>query len=626
MIRYFHIILLTIQAQAATYYVATTGNDTTGTGAVGSPWRTIGKSVTVATAGDTVNIAAGTFTEFVTNSASGTPLNQITFQGTRGGAGEWLTIIDPSTSLSVGWVAAPEIGAGVWKNTAPFTTHELTIAGKRVAFVNTTGNIAAAASAAYHTNYITTGSQLLSLSSSATVMTINLNLVVPFWDGIESLWSASGNTTYLRLRDGSDPNGLTIRVAPNTGALSTLIPYYAGVKLSGCSNVVWKNVQVQNAVGGFYLAGGTACRNNTIQSNSVIGGVAGVFLDQEAHRNLLLGNSINCNFYGTTNTGAWAHEDLVPYGIRENHYLVSKYFMGNFGSLYDGIYLYYAGDSNVISGNFVGAGLGIGIEVQGYTDTPTYGTMVSSNQVQGQPGSGIILDEGTVNVHVCGNVLYDNNFNIRIHNLGSPLEFARSHYIYRNCGWLPDAGDQIFCHWATAPPEAYNEIVWIYHNSFNGGLGINFNENPGQTFYQQWRILNNIWSMADAMPNMFAAGMWFSATSVGAFDYNVRLPKVAPWNNPAAFEGPHEIIQNTNEWSLASFNFAIQPTSRAINAALDVSQAFVLKSVTYPALPNTAVTKSGVGWDIGALEYQFPIVATGGVKITNLKIKNVKIQ
>lgn len=46
----------------ATYYIATTGNDSTGTGTALLPWLTLSKAVTSSTTSDTINIAAGTYT------------------------------------------------------------------------------------------------------------------------------------------------------------------------------------------------------------------------------------------------------------------------------------------------------------------------------------------------------------------------------------------------------------------------------------------------------------------------------------------------------------------------------------------------------------------------------------
>jgi len=45
------------------YYIATTGNDTTGNGSSGTPWKTFTKAMTVAGAGDTINAADGLYSE-----------------------------------------------------------------------------------------------------------------------------------------------------------------------------------------------------------------------------------------------------------------------------------------------------------------------------------------------------------------------------------------------------------------------------------------------------------------------------------------------------------------------------------------------------------------------------------
>lgn len=57
----------------ATIYVATTGNDSTGTGSSGSPYATPGKAASVMSAGDTIDISAGiyTMTTTTTNVAGG---------------------------------------------------------------------------------------------------------------------------------------------------------------------------------------------------------------------------------------------------------------------------------------------------------------------------------------------------------------------------------------------------------------------------------------------------------------------------------------------------------------------------------------------------------------------------
>lgn len=70
-------LLLTANAFAATIYVSTTGNDTTGTGAFGSPYATIGKAHTVASNGDVIELAAGTYAEHTAITKSITLLSTV---------------------------------------------------------------------------------------------------------------------------------------------------------------------------------------------------------------------------------------------------------------------------------------------------------------------------------------------------------------------------------------------------------------------------------------------------------------------------------------------------------------------------------------------------------------------
>ncbi len=67
-------------ATAATYYVATTGNDSTGAGTFASPWLTINYGVSQLSAGDTLNIRGGIYRETVIMSVTGTSENRITIQ------------------------------------------------------------------------------------------------------------------------------------------------------------------------------------------------------------------------------------------------------------------------------------------------------------------------------------------------------------------------------------------------------------------------------------------------------------------------------------------------------------------------------------------------------------------
>lgn len=598
-------------ALGATFYVSTTGNNGN-PGTVGSPWRNIWYAANNVLAGSTVNVASGTYNEFVTNTVSGTPGNEITFIG----SANWTTIIDPSTDLSTGWVAAPEVGSGAWKNTAPFTTHELTISGKRVAFVSTTNTLN---SAPYATNYFTTGSQMLALSSSATCKPSILGIVVPWWDGIEALWSAAGTTTFLRLRNGSDPNGLSIRVAPNSGALYNASANLSAVRITA-SNIVYRGFQVRGGVGGFQLYGDGA-RDNLIESNLVANGCAGIQLTgndivKGASRNTIRGNTVTTDWYGGTNyLRAWIYGKTAALATAENIYNVSKYYMGNLGSLDDRIYLLYAGDSNVITGNICYQSVGQGIEVQGDTAITSFGHVVSSNYVASHSSTGIILDDGVSQVKVFGNTVLDSNTSLRLQNIGAPGETDRVAYVYRNKFWSPaETGDQVFFHWQNYGPLGYYPVFWFYHNSFSGGNeGWYWNQNLANgtdSLYPTTFIVNNAIN-THYIDGCFS-GFMTNPDQVGGCDYNCRVYTGYPAGIPAAWESAHQIISPSSIWNTNSLpNWMFSPTSPLRDAALDVfSGTFSLKGTNYAALPSDGTAKIGSSWDIGAVEMPAALVVS----------------
>lgn len=81
----------------STYYIATTGNDTTGNGSLATPWLTLAKFLASSTTGDTCMVGAGTFTF-----AAATITNR-TIQGTRG----------TGVTNTTGWTVFTGSGSGV---------------------------------------------------------------------------------------------------------------------------------------------------------------------------------------------------------------------------------------------------------------------------------------------------------------------------------------------------------------------------------------------------------------------------------------------------------------------------------------------------------------------------------
>ncbi len=77
-------VLLSTRTFAATYYVSTSGNDTTGDGSFSAPWQTIQKASANVVAGDIVEIRAGIYRETIVPGNSGAVGNPIIYRAYNG--------------------------------------------------------------------------------------------------------------------------------------------------------------------------------------------------------------------------------------------------------------------------------------------------------------------------------------------------------------------------------------------------------------------------------------------------------------------------------------------------------------------------------------------------------------
>ena len=100
---FFSLTLLASHVSAATFYVATTGNDTNSGTATNLAWRTVQKAANTLTPGDTALVRSGVYSEAVTVNVSGSADNFVTFQNYPGET----PIVDGST------VPVPEGNGGL---------------------------------------------------------------------------------------------------------------------------------------------------------------------------------------------------------------------------------------------------------------------------------------------------------------------------------------------------------------------------------------------------------------------------------------------------------------------------------------------------------------------------------
>lgn len=106
------------QVYSAIYYVSPLGSDTSISGSLAAPFRTIQKAATVAAPGDTVFIRGGTYRETVTPPTNGSPGAPITFQNYPGEVP-----VLTGSDLLTGWTS---VGNGVFRAPMPWNyTYEM---------------------------------------------------------------------------------------------------------------------------------------------------------------------------------------------------------------------------------------------------------------------------------------------------------------------------------------------------------------------------------------------------------------------------------------------------------------------------------------------------------------------
>ena len=592
-----------IRIQATAYYVnATSGNDSwSGTLSepngelTDGPWKTIQHAADTAQAGDHVMVKAGAYNEFVTIQNSGEEGNPIIFEGERGPNEEWLTIIDPSTPVSGGWIPAPEIGEGVYKQDLGYQPFEMTVDGKSIPRIT-------------NDNMDTIGPGFLALPHDAEYNnTPPMNLIwgtIGWWDGLECMYGYKQDNgtdyTYIRFRNGDDPNSKTIRASPNDNV--PISPKKPGIKILSKDYITIRDFAVRGAYWGIAISEGSHC---IIEDNYVTNGFVGIGIElNESTNNTLRNNELFWNYYGYDNPGSWEYGDPGDsvYGIKEGIYKRHKFL---FRDLPNRIRLGSMGPYNKIYGNEIHHGT-MGISLYGSPTSLTHYTEIYNNTVYKMSGNGMLLAQGTTETEVYDNMVYDCNANLRWHRFHFDAETSRTFYIYRNRLWHPEGtGKQIHIHWNS--DSDFNPTYWFYHNSLSGGkYGLYNARANADEFLPNVHLINNVFSTECAFYSQISS-FYDNATAIGLFDNN-WIFEDACVRSDKAFFGVDNILTSDYLWDLndvpdfllVGSNDENMPGTDALDAGIDVSEDFK----GYSALPGMeSGYYSGLAPDIGAYEY-----------------------
>jgi len=111
--------------RASDWYVATTGDDTSGDGSQGNPWRTIKYAISQAGSGDTIHVASGTYVETgqivvgINLTIVGDPANKPVVKtdqdtGSAGDARGWW-LVNTGVVLNIEYLAFDGTGYKIWQ-------------------------------------------------------------------------------------------------------------------------------------------------------------------------------------------------------------------------------------------------------------------------------------------------------------------------------------------------------------------------------------------------------------------------------------------------------------------------------------------------------------------------------
>lgn len=585
------------------YYVSTIGSDSNNCLTTGAACATIQHAVDLAGCGDVITVLAGTYYQRTLVNKVCTPGTRLTIQGVRGGSGSWDSIVE-GTDSTTGWTsAAATCGSALCFRIAnpgyvPFALvalpQRLTV--WRIHDDQMGGSTCPGCAG--------TGFSTLSRAANNTigrsVGTVN------FWDGVEALWGEEAGFTYLRFRNGEDPDAMTVRVAPGGATNSGTFTIDGGAYIT---------IQDLHIIGGRYgvdLINGAS--HITVRRNEMHGGQQAVRA-QGGTGSIITDNQLDPRFIGSTagyaavpyTPGDWGPQ-TVERRVRNNIYSVMKFDVGDTTEdHYAPVYIRGNTADLTVSHNTIRHAV-VGVSVWEST-----GTDIHNNVFTGFSAQAIWPTDTTGITYIHENTFEDGEHLIRVQNMDTR---PKTLYIYRNLFYQPgEAAKHLHFNHANSGTLTSTSVLWIYHNTFAGaGWALDLGGDLGGAGADDYKIpcvraINNLISVdgPDGSKGLSSSLSLTGRIGVLAQNWVANVTGV-PGSGFSGAGCTASVTGNTASqtpiWTTPPMPDFVPPVGHAaVDSGLRLDQLFTLGGVQYAALPGMTSAYYGDALpDRGALQ------------------------
>jgi hypothetical protein len=494
---------------------------------------------------------------------------------------DWMSIVDGGDPVSATWEPSPEYGNGTWRAQLPYQPWAMSVDFPSCPTLphECSKSIWRIGTDAMHENYsfapgqsdnYLSGANAFNKGAQEEVQSYYTNMPVKYWDGIEALFGYKNGWTYLRFRNGDNPNGKKLYISP--GPVTTYQkPSVGTFTFNNAAYITLEDMRIRGGRNAVLIT-----NNSTriyVDNSHLSNGNSRVTIDTGSTANFITNNTLVSNHISGWIGGARYHDgNYAPYSRVKNWhlYFVQKFTVGDLNEDDHGVWLNGHGKDNYIDNNVI-CDSAVGIDtVDGTTEVST---IIRNNLIRHQIAQGLFVERGTHYTYIYNNRLIDNAIGIRAQELELN---SHSAFIYNNMSWQP-YGEHVFVHGTNPSGAPTSSYIWLYHNSFSGPVDGTYDVNISEriTSAQNFVFVNNIFA---------SGGLSTNWGIVGELDHNLI---------PVGASIPGNITATSKPWGDGLPNF-YQVPSQAANAGENLAaRGFVLVSTPIKPLPDLGVYYDG---------------------------------